>query len=175
MANTYTLISSNVLSSSAASVTFSAIPATYTDLVLKASIRASAASVYPDGLQMTFNGSSAANYSQTFVYAETTTPSSLRYSNQTLMNIIQAVNGGTSTSNTFSNVELYIPNYAGSTNKPLSTSFVTEANATTNLYWTVGAQAGLWSNTSAITSIALNCGSNFVSGSSFYLYGIKNS
>ena len=39
MANTYTLISSNVLSSSAASVTFSAIPATYTDLVVKTSVR----------------------------------------------------------------------------------------------------------------------------------------
>jgi hypothetical protein len=32
---TYTLIESQVLGSSAASVTFSAIPATYTDLVLK--------------------------------------------------------------------------------------------------------------------------------------------
>jgi hypothetical protein len=39
MANTYTLIESQVLGSSAASVTFSAIPATYTDLVLKFSSR----------------------------------------------------------------------------------------------------------------------------------------
>ena len=36
---TYTLISSNVLSSSAASVTFSSIASTYTDLVLRVSAR----------------------------------------------------------------------------------------------------------------------------------------
>jgi hypothetical protein len=35
MANTYTLIASNTLGASAASVTFSAIPSTYTDLVVR--------------------------------------------------------------------------------------------------------------------------------------------
>ena len=44
MPSTYTLISSNVLASSAASVTFSAIPSTYTDLVVRASIRSDATS-----------------------------------------------------------------------------------------------------------------------------------
>jgi hypothetical protein len=173
MANTYILISSNVLTSAAASVTFSSIPATYTDLVLRIGARASAASIYPDGLQTTFNGSSAANYSQTFLYADAATPSSSGYSNQTLMNILASVNGGTSTSNTFSNIEIYIPNYAGSTNKNLNTSVVAETNSASNLVWNIGSYAGLWSNTSAISSIAFNCGSNLETGSSFYLYGIK--
>ena len=45
MPATYTLIASNTLSSAAASVTFSAIPATYTDLVLRYSARSDGASV----------------------------------------------------------------------------------------------------------------------------------
>lgn len=173
MANTYTLISSNVLSTAAASVTFSSIPATYTDLVLRIGVRSTAAGIYPDGLQTTFNGSSAANYSQTFLYADAATPSSSGYSNQTLMNILATVNGGTSTSNTFSNIEIYIPDYAGSKNKTLNTSLATETNSTSNLVWTIGSYAGLWSDTAAISSIAFNCGANLEAGSSFYLYGIK--
>jgi len=55
MANTYTLINSNVLASSAASVTFSAIPATFTDLVIRASIRTDRAAV-EDWLYIKFNG-----------------------------------------------------------------------------------------------------------------------
>ena len=49
-ANTYTLISSNVLASSAATVTFSSIPATYTDLVLRVSARNN------DGVPFTYVG-----------------------------------------------------------------------------------------------------------------------
>ena len=59
-ANTYTLISSNVLGSSAASVTFSSIPATYTDLVLRVSARTDA----DDTSLITFNGTTT-GYSKT--------------------------------------------------------------------------------------------------------------
>jgi len=50
---TYTLISSNVLTSSAASVTFSSIPATYTDLVVRLSARATTTA---SNIWVTFNG-----------------------------------------------------------------------------------------------------------------------
>ena len=174
MANTYELISSNVLGSSAASVTFSAIPSTYTDLLLKCSARATASSVYPDSILANFNGDTSAIYSMTSVYGEKATASSYRRSSDTFLMILQSINGGTSTSNTFSNVELYIPNYAGNANKCMSASFATEANTDTNLYWTVGVEAGLYATTTAISSIALTLGSSFASGSSFYLYGIKS-
>ena len=54
MATTYTLISSTVLTSTEASVTFSSIPATYTDLrvVLVSTIQTAA-----DYIEITFNGS----------------------------------------------------------------------------------------------------------------------
>jgi len=79
----------------------------------------------------------------------------------------------TATASTFGSAEIYIPNYAGSTTKPFST-FAVQENNTTAAYIESGAD--LWGLTNAITSIALIAGGyNFVSGSSFYLYGIKNS
>jgi len=175
MANTYTLIASNTLSSTASSVTFSAIPSTYTDLVIRASLRDDSSGLYPNAVNLTFNGSSASNYSYTYLIAENTSPSSVRYSNQPAVYINNSVNGSTSTSNTFSSVELYIPSYTATQNKAFSTSFVTEANSASNLLWSIGAGAGLRSVTAAITSITLDRGANLAVGSSFFLYGIKNS
>ena len=79
--------------------------------------------------------------------------------------------GTSATSNTFATAEIYIPSYRVSQHKQISMDSATENNATT-AYRAV--DAGLWRSTAAITSIELD-GSNFVSGSSFYLYGIKNS
>jgi hypothetical protein len=83
------------------------------------------------------------------------------------------INGASSTSSTFSNGEFYIPNYAGSTNKSISMDLVMENNATAGYQ---SLTAGLWSNTSAITSIKLQSanGFNFVIYSTAYLYGVKN-
>jgi hypothetical protein len=170
MPSTYTLISSNVLSSSAASVTFSAIPATYTDLVIRASVR-SGFGVVNSNLYFTFNGSSS-TYSTTVLEGNGATASSSRFS-FSFGYTRNDLNGANSTANTFSNVELYIPSYQANQNKPVSLASALEDNATT-AYST--AQAMLWVNNSAITEIAITPASNsFVSGSSFYLYGIKNS
>jgi hypothetical protein len=69
----------------------------------------------------------------------------------------------------------YIPNYAGSNNKSVSADNAREANQATDTYLVM--DAGLWSNTSAITSIKIapRVGPNFVQYSTAYLYGIKNS
>jgi hypothetical protein len=66
---------------------------------------------------------------------------------------------------------MYVPNYAGSTNKSMSSTGVQETNASGA---DMGAAASLWSSTDAITQIQILplTGPNFVSGSSFYLYGI---
>ena len=169
MPNTYQLISSNVLGSSAASVTFSAIPATFTDLVLRISTRVNYASV--DGnILIRFNGDTASNYSYTFVYGNGSSAVSSRGSTTRIVGA-SATEGTSATSNTFASAEIYIPSYLVSQNKPISIDSATENNATEAYR---GATAGLWRDTSAITSINLE-GGDFVSGSSFYLYGIKNS
>lgn len=174
MANTYTLIASNTLSSSAASVTFSSIPNTYTDLVLKMSVRGST-SATTQTMQLILNGDNdpTGYYSRTNLFGDGATATSNRDSNDNKTQIIYE-NASTSTSNTFSNIEIYIPSYTASQNKPFSIANAMETNATT-AYTTT--QAALWRKTNAITSIALSQvdTNNFVSGSSFFLYGIKNS
>jgi len=175
MPSTYTLISSNVLSASAATVTFSSIPATYTDLVLRYSTRRGNAGSGPSNIFVTFNGSSSSDYSLTNLIAlGTTTILSTRES--AVARFLSYATGNSSTSNTFSSNEIYVPNYAGSTNKVASQYEVVENNSTTDFEWGIAARAYLRSNTAAITSVTLDGnGNNFLSGSSFYLYGIKNS
>ena len=173
MPSTYTLISSNVLASSAATVTFSAIPATYTDLIAIATVRSDAAS-NETALRVTVNGSST-TYSETYLRTQGGSTGSGRGSFGYLLNSY-ATNGATSTSNTFGTSEHYFPNYAGNANKVISEFSVSEGNDTT--YPGIAVTAGLWSTTSAITSITFQPSGatlGFVSGSSFYLYGIKNS
>ena len=174
MPATYTLISSNVLTSSAASVTLSAIPSTYTDLVVRFSARTDQTGSIWSQVWLRFNGSSAANYSYTFVRGNGAAASSSSDLNDVKIVLAQGANAVDSTSNTFSSGEIYIPNYAGTANKPISGFTAQETNATTAF---IAATAGLRSVTDAITSVTLLLDSTFqyVSGSSFYLYGIKNS
>jgi len=169
MANTYTLIASNTLSSSATSVTFSAIPNTYTDLVLKVSAR-TANTVPSRTTRLRLNGLSTTIYSYTIIDGDGSTATSTRASSTTESPVV--VNGNSSTSSTFSNTEIYIPNYAGTTQKPISTAYAAENNATAAA---LGAVASLVNLTSAVISLEISNSSNFLTGSSFFLYGIKNS
>jgi len=169
---TYTLISSNVLSSSAASVTFSAIPSTFSDLVLKVSTRGDGATTF-QFINFEFNADASAIYSYTTLRGNGSAAASNATSSQTLGQVYNSTNGDSATANTFSNSEFYIPNYTSTTSKPLSTFGAAETNATAA---GLSANAHLFRNTSAITSIKLwsNTGANWMAGSSFYLYGISN-
>ena len=165
MATTYTLISSvTVGSGGASSIDFTSIPSTYTDLLVKISARNDSGG----NLFVTFNSSSA-SFSRRDLFANVPTVGSSNSSD----NFIGASNDSTFTANTFSNSELYIPNYAGSNNKSYSSDTVNENNATVS---NLRLLAGLRSNTDAITSLSLNAGSgnNFVQYTTAYLYGISN-
>lgn len=163
---TYTLINSNVLSSSAASVTFSAIANTWTDLVVRISARATTAN-YANGFIVQLNGVGT-NQTATWLIGNGSAASSAAYAF-----IGGYTDAATATASTFNSAEVYIPNYNSATNHPVSTFSATENNATGSVLIT--AQAGLWSSATAITSVKIQCDTdNFVSGSSFYLYGISN-
>ena len=172
MANTYTLIESQVLGSSAASVTFSAIPDTYTDLVFKFSVRSDRAATF-DNIQARINADSGSNYSRTLLSGDGSSASSSRGSSESRWEFA-VINGDTSTSNTFGNGEMYIPNYISTANRPGSYSGAHEDNNATAY---MRANAYLYRGSAALSSIEFSPqnGTNFLSGSSFYLYGIKNS
>jgi hypothetical protein len=174
MANTYSLIASNTLSTSAASVTFSAIPNTFTDLVVRVSARTDRAQT-SDTTKMTINADNSAIYSFTKLRGDGTSALSNRNTGNTSLSV-ENTDGNTATSNTFDSTEIYIPNYLSTANKPISSIIMREDNSTAATTYN-SVQAHLYRNTSAITSLSFapSNGPNFVSGSSFFLYGIKNS
>ena len=161
MANTYTLISSvTVGSGGTPSVTLSSIPATYTDLLVKCSVSAASS----NGFVMSINGSSS-NFTYRLLEGDGATAASY---NSTTGRVAYAFSSAT----IFSNVEIYIPNYAGSNNKSFSTDAVSEQNATTAY---ADLTASLWSQTTAINSLGFSFSAGDIrEHSTFYLYGISN-
>ena len=168
------LISSQTLGSAAASVTFSSIPATYTDLVVKWSARSAQANA-TTRININLNGVSGTSYSFTKLQATGTSASSAQVGSFDKW-WGEYVSADNATANTFGSGELYLPNYLSTVNKPASFFSVAENNTTVNGDWYVSALASLATITSAVTQIAfaLNTGDNFMSGSSFYLYGISS-
>jgi hypothetical protein len=169
MANTYTLIASSTVGSGGASyVEFTSIPATYTDLKLVLSLRGDQTETYASSF-ISFNGSTS-GFTNKYIFGDGATVVSAIF----LANQNADQNGATTTSNTFANTEMYIPNYTLSNSKSVSIDGVTENNATT-AYAELGAL--LWSNSAAITSIRIspNATKNWVQHSTAYLYGISNS
>jgi hypothetical protein len=168
MPNTFSLIaSSTVGAGGAANIDFTSIPSTYTDLCLKISIRCDETS-FPD-LVLGFNNSTA-NMTRRLLYTDNGT-SALSYTDS--QSNPGWVNGSTTTSSTFINSEIYIPNYAGSTVKSFSADSVAETNATAAR---LGLFADLWNQTVAINRVTVSAGSgNLVQYSTAYLYGIVKS
>ena len=169
---TYTLIASTTVGSGgASSIDFTSIPATYTDLVLKVSARTNRTAIAND-LLVVINGTSTAIHSNRNLAGDGASATSGSSSGDT-SGYANTADGSSATASTFSNIELYFPNYAGSNNKSFASDGVYENNATTAGMKFI---ANLYASTSAITSLSVNGnGFNFVQYTTAYLYGIKNS
>ena len=167
---TYVKIASNTVGAGgAATVTFSSIPATYTDLVIKLSARGDSSTSTKYTIYGTFNGSTS---SYSGKYLEGNGASAASGAMPTTGFGAGNFDNATFTANTFGNSEIYIPNYASANYKSVSVDATTENNATTSY---ADFYAGLWSNTAAITSVTLTPeAGNFVQYSTFTLYGISN-
>ena len=152
------------LASAQASITFSDIPQTYTDLYLVFSLRGSAADS-ARSLFLSIN-SSASNFTGRYLQGL----GSGSGISGTLARYIGAIPAAGSTSLTFGNGAVYFPNYTASVNKSFSADTVSENNATLALQ---ELNAGLWSQTTAISSLSIaNDSGNLVQYSSATLYGI---
>ena len=152
-------------SGGAASITFSAIPDTFTDLLIFGSIRTTEGGTI-DGLWVRPNGLTT-NFSWRRLIGTGSAASSANGTS----NDMGFLNTSGQTANTFGNFQLYIPNYASSVAKSLSCDSVTENNATAG-YQAI--YAGLWNSTDPITSIELrsSLSQNFLEHSTASLYGI---
>ena len=166
---TYIKIASNTVGAGGvASVTFSSIPSTYTDLILKLSLRNTAAG---NDLTLKFNGSTAQEYSDRYLFGSGSAATSGSDATNGTGNY-SLINSSNYTANTFGSNEIYIPNYRSSNYKSSSYETVQETNASA-VYMAM--YAGLWANTSAITSLTIAPTSgNLAQYSTLTLYGVSN-
>jgi hypothetical protein len=164
MPTTYEPIATTTLGSATKNITFSSIPATYTDLriVLVSTIQTAA-----DYIEITFNGTTS-GYSWTRMSGDGSTAASGRITSNTKW-VPNLALGGSTTVPMLITTDIF--SYAGSTFK----TGLMETSADLNGSGVVIRGVGLWQNTSAISSIKLEVQTyNFNSGTTATLYGIKN-
>ncbi len=162
MPKTYEPISIQTVGTAVASITFSSIPQTYTDLVLITNTGNGSGD--KSILVQLGNGSidTGSNYSTTYLAGDGTDDFSGRLSSQTSM-----IASRTSSSIN-SNGSIMLQNYSNTTTYKTMLSRGNNASGIIALY------AGLWRSTAAINTIKLSdeSANNFSSGSTFNLYGI---
>jgi hypothetical protein len=159
---TYTALANITLGSSASSVTFSSIPATYRDLVLvvNGNVTSNAIAI------VRFNSDSGTNYPQVYMWG---TSSAQSGTNATSGHAITSTNIASSGSG-FSGL-VSVMDYATTDKHKTVLSRSGYGIPTTGLI--VESSATRWANTAAITSLAVVTNANqFTAGSRFDLYGI---
>lgn len=162
MAKTYEPIATQTLGSAAASVTFSSISSSYTDLVLVFWKLTSAAAQ----CSLQFNGDTGSNYSNTSVSGNGSAAASARSSSGTSISLENALISDTT------NASMIILNVMNYSNTTTNKTIISRANAAAS---GVNANVGLYRSTSAISSLTVLSGgsSTFSTGATFTLYGIK--
>ena len=158
MTVTYNKIATNTLGSAAASVTFSSISGTYTDLVL---IVAGITTSGTQAVAVQVNGDTGSNYSRIILFGNGTSPSAFTSSSQTSAEL------GVLDATTQGNTIYHFMNYSNATTYK---TFLARGNVSSEQ---VRAGVGLWRSTFAITSITVSVGTTFATGCTFTLYGIK--
>lgn len=152
--NTYEAIATQTLGSAAASVTFSSIPSTYTDLIVIVTTTTGG------DLSWRINTDTGTNYSQTAIYGYSSLGSA-RQSNGTSHWLNYGSNGGN-----FVGI-IQLSNYA---NTNVFKTHILRDNANGS---TTDVMTGLWRSTAAISTLTFIPPSTFAVGTTISLYGIK--
>ena len=164
MATTYDKIATTTLGSAAASITFSSIAASWTDLRLVMTATSSTNTI----TELQFNGDTGTSYSYTVLYGDGTSAYSSKSTNNNFIYTYATASPGGGTIPAFYTIDIF--SYAGSTYK---TALLTGSGDTNNS-GRVANIVGLWRSTSAITSVTVlpNSGT-YSTGTTATLYGIK--
>ena len=162
MATTYDLIATTTIVTPTSSVTFSSIPATYTDLVLVLMLQTSATT----NTRVVFNSDTATNYSYSGLGGNGTTASGARAGTLAYAQLDRLATPPTSV--TFSSIVCNINGYLTAWQK-LFLSRADSAGVGTD------AVCGMWRGTAAINAITIKTAAaqTYSAGSTFSLYGIK--
>ena len=162
-------IATTTLSTSAASITFSSIPATYTHLQIRVMARGSQADI-SDQVGIQFNGDTSSNY--TIKQFGGTGSVVFAGGNTSQTRLVPAyITGSTTAASIFGVGVIDILDYTN-TNKYTTVRGLSGWDSNGAGYTIL--RSGLWLNTSAVSSIVFTPDSgSYVQYSSFALYGIK--
>ena len=165
---TYTPLATVTLGTTAASVTFSSIPATYRDLILVCSLRATVSNQLA---LFRVNGDSGSNYSYVSLTGRgNDTAVSLSGTGTAAYATLDASPASATNAQTLSTIQFM--DYSATDKHK---TFLSRAGGVSATFNATEALAQRWANTSAITSIVFSMTSgSFVSGATFALYGIAN-
>jgi hypothetical protein len=164
---TYTALATVTLGSSASSVTFSSIPATYRDLILIVNGSPSDNS-YP-GVTSRLNGDTGANYSRVRMGGDGTgSGGSTSLTGATNLELNSYFGLGSSTSSRMALIAQLMDYSATDKHKTVLTRSGTNTDG-------VEALAGRWANTAAVTTwLVYTTSAAFGAGTTFALYGIAS-
>ena len=163
MAITYEPIATVNGTGSSNTISFTSVPATYTDLVMV--FEGAAASGGTAGLSFTINGNTSGNlYSDTRIQGNGSTTSLSRNSSTNLGNF-----GYISSSNRSMSI-LNIMNYSNTTTFK---TLISRSNTLDASDGRVGSYVALFRDTAAVNRVDITATPNFATGSTFTLYGIK--
>jgi len=169
----YELISTTVLGSSAASVTFSGLgtsAAAYKHLQLRMTARTDYASANLGEANIQFNGDTGSNYAWHSLLGTGSTVASQNGTSQTSARFSN-IPYGSSTASMFSAGVVDILDFNSTSKNKTLRALNGVANSSD---WRVSLFSGAWFSTSAITSFTITPNiANFVTGSRFSLYGLK--
>lgn len=164
MPATYEPIATTTLGSAASTITFSTIPATYTDLRL---VLVTKHTLTGQSIEVQYNNNTSSLYSQTSLYGYGTAAVSDRETNGT--SFLCSKWTGTRNDQPIL-ITLDIFSYAGSTNK---TFLMTNASDVNGAGGSINTYVGLFRSTSAISSIKFFASAgSFDTGTTATLYGI---
>jgi hypothetical protein len=161
------LIETKTLTSAQTSIEFINIPQIFDDLFIKLSLRAATGTSYYLDVGVFVNNQTSTAWRG--LYAVNTSPAT----NAGNFNISSVMNGITTTSNTFSNSEIYIPSYRSTGTKLIISDSVAENNSSTQYVLNLSVNSIV--NSAAITQITIQDAfgsASFDTNSSVSLYGI---
>ena len=173
LATGFTSIATVTAAGGETSLTFSSIPATYTDLHIRGIARDTGA-VHFAMMTMQMNADSGSNYAYHTLEANQTTVAATGNATQTSIGKLVSA-GASSLASAFSNIVIDISDYTStSKNKTIRAISSMDENSATASQGYIDITSGVWLSTSAITSIKILAGSTaFAAGTTFALYGIK--
>lgn len=169
IASDFDLLETQVLTSNAASVTFTGL-GSYNYKHLQ--VRAAWAPTSNSNMRIRLNGDSSSAYAHHQLWGTSSSVNSQAFTSRTYWAISEQVQGTTWDNNVFSPVVFDLLDFSN-TNRNTSARFLTGANQNVSGTPHATISSGVWLNTSAVTNLEIFANGNLAAKTRISIYGVK--